>query len=79
MLTTAVGGELVPAVGVVDLSDGDAVLLCTDGLTKHVSDERIAAMLSTGSAEASAQSLLDAALDGGGSDNVTVIVAKVGD
>ena len=79
VLTSSVGGELVPAVGVVDLSDGDAVLLCTDGLTKHVSDERIAAMLSTGSAEASAQSLLDAALDGGGSDNVTVIVAKVGD
>ena len=79
VLTSSVGGELVPSVGVVDLSDGDALLLCTDGLTKHVNDERITAMLSTGSAEANVQSLLDAALEGGGTDNVTVIVAKIGD
>jgi len=79
VLSSAVGGELVPAVGVVDLSDGDALLLCTDGLTKHVSDDRIAAILTGGSAEVAAQALVDAALDGGGSDNVTVIVAKTND
>ena len=79
VLSSAVGGDLVPTVGVVDLSDGDALLLCTDGLTKHVKDDRITAILSSGSAEVAAQSLMDAALDGGGTDNVTVIVAKAGD
>ena len=76
VLASAVGGDFVPSVGVVDLSDGDAVLLCTDGLTKHVSDERIAEILSSGTAEAAAHSLIDAALDDGGTDNVTVVVAK---
>jgi len=79
VLSSAVGGDLVPTVGVVDLSDGDALLLCTDGLTKHVKDDRIAAILSSGSAEAATQALIDAALAGGGTDNVTVIVAKAGD
>ena len=60
----------------MDLTEGDVLLLCTDGLTKHVPDERITEMLSSGTAESSARSLVDAALAGGGSDNVTVVVAK---
>ena len=76
VLSSAVGGDFVPSVGVVDLSDGDALLLCTDGLTKHVSDERIAEILGSHTAEAAVRSLIDAALDDGGTDNVTVVVAK---
>ncbi len=76
VLSSAVGGDLVPSVGLVDLEEGDSVLLCTDGLTKHVSDERIVELLSSGTADASAQALIDAALEGGGTDNVTVVVAK---
>ena len=76
VLSSAVGGDLVPTVGIVDMADGDVLLLCTDGLTKHVPDERIGQLLASGSAESVAQSLVDAALQGGGSDNVTVIVAK---
>jgi len=76
VLSSAVGGDLVPSVGVVDLTDGDTLLLCTDGLTKHVSDDEIAAILSRESAESAAQHLIDAALAGGGTDNVTVVVAK---
>jgi serine/threonine protein phosphatase PrpC len=76
VLSSAVGGDLVPTVGVVDLADGDALLLCTDGLTKHVSDERIASILSNGSADSVSQALIGAALDDGGTDNVTVVVAK---
>jgi protein phosphatase len=79
-LASAIGGsDLIPVVGLVDLEPGDSVLLCSDGLTKHVSDERIAeALSSAGSAESIARVLVDAALDDGGSDNVTVIVAKAG-
>ena len=76
VLSSAVGGDFVPSVGVVDLADGDALLLCTDGLTKHVSDERIAEILGSRTAEAAVHSLIDAALDGGGTDNITVVVAK---
>lgn len=76
VLSSAVGGDLVPNVGVVDLVEGDVLLLCTDGLTKHVSDERIAETLSSQPPESAVQSLIDAALDGGGTDNVTVVVAR---
>jgi serine/threonine protein phosphatase PrpC len=78
-LTSSVGGsELVPAVGLEDLEPGDVLLLCTDGLTKHVPDDRIAAVLGeAGGAEAACRQLVTAALEDGGSDNVTVIVARV--
>jgi PPM family protein phosphatase len=76
VLSSAVGGELVPSVGVVDLAPGDLLLLCTDGLTKHVSDDRIAAMLSAGDADVASTALVEAALEGGGTDNVTVVVAR---
>ena len=78
VLSSAVGGDLVPSVGVVDLAAGDVLLLCTDGLTKHVPDEKITELLSTGTVESMSQTLIDAALEGGGSDNVTVVVARAG-
>src|SRR5215210_6051964 len=38
-LSSAIGGsELHPVVGLVDLEPGDIIMLCTDGLTKHVSN-----------------------------------------
>ena len=78
-LTSALGGtEMQPRIGLVDLVPGDVLLLCTDGLTKHVADEQITAMLGRGdSAEATATALVRAALDAGVSDNVTVVVAKI--
>lgn len=78
-LTSALGGaEMLPRIGLVDLVPGDTLLLCTDGLTKHVADEQITAMLGRGDdAEATARALVRAALDAGGSDNVTVVVARI--
>jgi serine/threonine protein phosphatase PrpC len=76
VLASAVGGDLVPSVGVVDLTEGDTLLICSDGLTKHVPDERIAEVLGANEPEIAAQLLIDAALAGGGSDNVTVVVAR---
>lgn len=79
-LTSAVGGqEMTPAVGLIDLEPGDVLLLCTDGLTKHVADPQITQVLhGAESAEAMCRSLVQKALDAGGSDNVTLIVAKLG-
>lgn len=76
-LTSAVGGpDLLPAIGLVDLDVGDAVLLCTDGLTKHVSDERIGTvLLGGGTAHHMCEQLLGEALAAGGTDNVSVLIA----
>ncbi|HEY9384681.1 MAG TPA: protein phosphatase 2C domain-containing protein [Gemmatimonadales bacterium] len=79
-LTSALGGsEMTPVVGLIDLEPGDVLLLCTDGLTKHVTDPQIAAVLGgRGSAEAMCRELVQQTLEAGGTDNVTVIVAKLG-
>lgn len=78
-LVSALGAdELTPVVGLVDLRPGDILLLCTDGLTRHLSDQRIAAILESGSdAQSACRALVDAALAEGGSDNVTVVVARM--
>ena len=52
-------------------------LLCSDGLTKHVSDERIAERLANmHNARQVCEQLLQDALDGGGTDNITIIVGR---
>ena len=77
VLTNAMGGsDATPDVTRHELKRGDALLLCTDGLTKHVSDDRIAERMRTmTSAEQVVRALIDDALAGGGTDNVTVMVA----
>ena len=58
------------------LEQGDALVLCTDGLTKHVTEKQISDVLRKASnAETGCRELVDLALAGGGRDNVTVIVA----
>ncbi len=80
VLTRAIGGEgsePLPEIGQVALEPGDALLLCTDGLTKHVPDAAIAKILSSSAtATATCEALVGAALEGGGSDNVTVVVCR---
>lgn len=75
-LSSAIGGpQLDPVVGLVDLEPGDSIMLCTDGLTKHVSAERIAELMEQAAdVEGVSRRLVDEALAGGGTDNVTVIV-----
>ena len=79
VLWSALGSqEVVPEVLVTDVTRRGIVLLCTDGLTSHVSDDEIKAHLaSCTSAEATCRSLLNLALDRGGHDNVTVVIARV--
>ena len=82
ILTRAVG--LDPRVPVdtpdpVELRDGDQVLLCSDGLTEAVDDDRIAELLSAGAdGEAACRSLIDAANAAGGPDNITVVLLRAG-
>jgi protein phosphatase len=61
----------------VQLEDGDYLLLCSDGLTEMVKDEQISRVLGSRVAtDAAAKALLDLALDAGGRDNVTVVLAR---
>jgi protein phosphatase len=61
----------------VRLSDGDQVMLCTDGLTGMVGEDVICNyMLRDGLAPEVCQTLVDVALSNGGKDNVTVVLAR---
>jgi protein phosphatase len=77
-LSSSIGGrQTAPAVTRLDVTWGNVALLCSDGLTNHVSDERIRERLSTmTSAKQVCEDLLQEALDGGGTDNITLIVAR---
>jgi protein phosphatase len=78
-LSSAVGGsELSPSIGLIDLEVGDVLLLCTDGISKHVPDDQMAALLAQpADAESICRQLADRALGDGGTDNLTVIVARM--
>jgi protein phosphatase len=78
VLASAIGGsQAAPVVTQFDQGWGLIGLLCSDGLTKHVPDERIAERLgSMTSAQQVCEALLQDALDGGGSDNITILVGR---
>lgn len=75
-LTQALGldREVHPDVTEVACPPGSRLLLCTDGLTNMVDDEALATLLGRGDAQQACDSLVEAALDAGGVDNVTVAV-----
>jgi len=58
-----------------DLLPGDRLLICSDGLSGVLGGEAIAAQLAKGAAALAARRLIRAALEAGGPDNVTVVVA----
>ena len=69
---------LEPHIAKGELRHGDQYLLCSDGLTDMLSNFEIDDILSTAaSAEECARTLVSAALEKGGKDNVTVIVCRV--
>lgn len=79
MLASALGGtEARPVTAATDIRWDDVMLMCTDGLTKHVPETEIEAELrATTSAQASCRHLVDLALERGGTDNVTVLVSRL--
>lgn len=78
ILSSAIGADEALPVVTRMRSEWDSVhLLCTDGLNKHVSDERIAECLRTmTSSQQVCELLLQEALEGGGTDNITIIVGR---
>lgn len=61
----------------LDLSAGDRILLCSDGLTEMVSDAHISKTLSDGSPDEVVWRLVEMANDAGGVDNISVVIVDV--
>jgi PPM family protein phosphatase len=78
VLTSALGrGDVRVEIRRRTLADGDSLLLCSDGLTDMVPDGQIAEVLGrSATADEACQALIDLALERGGRDNVTVVVAR---
>jgi len=78
VLASSIGGpQTAPVITRIPNSWETIHLLCSDGLTKHVPDERIAERLGAmESAKQVCEVLLQDALDGGGTDNITILVAR---
>jgi serine/threonine protein phosphatase PrpC len=71
--------EVVPEVHKVELQPADTILLCTDGLYRHVRDDEIRNLLETElEPPESCRSLIDLANFRGGLDNITAVVARLG-
>jgi len=64
-----------PQIVTLKLEANDRLLFCSDGLTKHVSDQQILATLTSGANSVVCERLIELANEAGGSDNVTVLVA----
>lgn len=78
VLSSAIGGpQAAPVVRGFDQAWGSVGLICSDGLTRHVSDDQIRdRLISLTSSRQACEALLQDALDAGGADNITIIVAR---
>jgi len=78
VLSSSIGGsQTAPVVTRLPASWGLVHLICSDGLTKHVTDDKIRQRLAEmTSAKQVCETLLQDALDDGGSDNITIIVGR---
>jgi serine/threonine protein phosphatase PrpC len=72
-----VGVESKPMVTSIENDWGYVHLLCRDGLTEHVTNDQIKHRLQeTTSAQQACEELVQDAPDGGGEDNITVVVGR---
>jgi protein phosphatase len=78
LITRAVGAadDLELDELALSVKEGDAFLLCSDGLTNEVTEQEIAAALAAGDCRQASDTLIDLALRNGGRDNVTVVIVR---
>lgn len=76
----SIGSEKRPPIDLYEivLEPGDLLLLCSDGLTRHVTDAEIAAIAGDEQPEVAADVLVRLARERGGEDNITVAVIQHG-
>jgi serine/threonine protein phosphatase PrpC len=71
--------EVEPDLFVLELEPGDRIVLCTDGLTRYITDRTIRRVVQGQPEQAAAEELIRLANQGGGADNITVVVVRVGE
>lgn len=78
-ITQAVGVGDDPGLEAVEgaVQSGDRFLLCSDGLTKYANSETVREVMADASIERVGEKLLGIALDGGGDDNISVVVVDI--
>lgn len=76
VITRAVGSEDYVLVDIfeIELVENDILLLCSDGLTTHLSDEKIKEIINTFGCSQSVERLIKLSNESGGTDNITVII-----
>jgi serine/threonine protein phosphatase PrpC len=79
LLKALTGHEVEPSLTVREARAGDRYLICSDGLSGMVSDETMAEAVQIKDPQDCADRMIELALKGGGTDNVTVIIADVVD
>ncbi|SEP51916.1 PP2C family protein-serine/threonine phosphatase [Amycolatopsis saalfeldensis] len=79
LLKALTGHEVEPSLTVREARAGDRYLICSDGLSGMVSDETMAEAVLIKDPQDCADRMIELALKGGGTDNVTVIIADVVD
>ena len=79
IITRALGTDDTVAVDAqdVDTRPGDVFLLCTDGLSNYLETSEIRGILAESPPQEACERLVDLALDRGGRDNITVVVARL--
>lgn len=78
VITKAIGVHENPELEVVTgaFAESDVFILCSDGLTKHVTEQEILRYATTGDAQSISTNLVDLAVERGGLDNITVVVVR---
>jgi serine/threonine protein phosphatase PrpC len=78
VITRAIGAahDVEPDFFFIDLHEGDAVLLASDGLTRYVEGASIAELVDPTDLEGSCQNLINKAKAAGGADNITCILLR---
>jgi protein phosphatase len=78
VITRAIGVSADPGLEIEKgvLADGDIFVICSDGLTTHVSDSEIHEQVATRRSQGACDDLVALSLQRGGNDNITVIVVR---
>ena len=78
MIVRALGTDdtVEPDLADHELSSEDVLLLCSDGLSRHVTEEKMAEALNQESLEKACSDLIEAAKGGGSDDNITCLLIR---
>jgi PPM family protein phosphatase len=76
----SIGSERIPKIDLFEheLTTGDIIVLCSDGLTRHVDDEEISSIIQEQPPAEATKTLIEMANERGGQDNISVAIIRYG-